>query len=94
VSRRKPDPMIYEMAADRLNIPHEKCIVIEDSLIGLAAAKGANMKCLITYTPSTAKENFYGNGADATVKNLAGIHLDEIIASYLDLLAHKRDKKA
>jgi beta-phosphoglucomutase-like phosphatase (HAD superfamily) len=37
--------------------------VVEDSLIGLQAAAGANMKCIITHTPSTAKQDFAGAAA-------------------------------
>lgn len=70
VSKLKPDPMIYNTAADRLNIPHSKCVVVEDSMIGLLAAKGAGMNCIITYTSSTEGEDFYGNGADAKVPDL------------------------
>ena len=70
VSKLKPDPMIYNTAANRLNIDHSKCVVIEDSMIGLRAAKGAGMKCLITYTSSTEGEDFYGEGADAKVPEL------------------------
>lgn len=44
--------------------------MIEDSLVGLRAAVGAGMKCLITYTPSTVAEDFYGEGAAAKVPNL------------------------
>lgn len=38
------------------------------------------MKCLITYTSSTAGEDFYGEGADAKVPELAkaGVTLDKI----------------
>lgn len=70
VSKLKPDPMIYNTAADRLNIDHSKCVVIEDSMVGLRAAKGAGMKCLITYTSNTEGEDFYGEGADAKVPEL------------------------
>jgi beta-phosphoglucomutase-like phosphatase (HAD superfamily) len=37
--------------------------VVEDSLIGLQAAAGAGMKCIITHTPSTAKQDFTGAAA-------------------------------
>jgi beta-phosphoglucomutase-like phosphatase (HAD superfamily) len=37
-----------------------RCVVIEDSLVGLRAAKGAGMRCIITYTESTKNEDFYG----------------------------------
>ena len=41
VSKLKPDPLIYITAADRLNIDPARCVVIEDSIVGLKAAKGA-----------------------------------------------------
>ena len=34
-------------------------------MVGLRAATAAGMQCLITYTPSTAREDFYGSGAAA-----------------------------
>lgn len=80
VSKLKPDPMIYRTAAERLQIDPSRCVVVEDSLVGLKAAKGAGMKCLITYTKSTQNEDFYGFGADAKVPELAkaGVTLDKI----------------
>lgn len=41
VSKLKPDPLIYVTAAERLNIDPSRCVVIEDSIVGLKAAKGA-----------------------------------------------------
>lgn len=70
VSKLKPDPMIYNTAAERLGVDPMKCVVVEDSMVGLRAAKGAGMKCLITYTSSTEGEDFYGEGADAKVPEL------------------------
>jgi len=83
VSKLKPDPLIYVTAAERLNIDPKRCVVVEDSMVGLRAAKGANMKCLITYTSSTASEDFYGEGADAKVPELGsrGITLESIFGS-------------
>lgn len=80
VAAKKPDPLIYHTAAARLGVPPEKCVVVEDSLIGLQAAKGAGMKCIITYTSSTASVDFYGNGADAKMPDLdsAGVTLEDI----------------
>jgi HAD superfamily hydrolase (TIGR01509 family) len=70
VSAKKPDPMIYNEACNRLHLQPEQCVVIEDSMVGLRAAKAANMRCIITYTPSTASADFYGEGADAKVPDL------------------------
>ena len=73
VPRKKPDPIIYQMASERVQVPPERCVVIEDSLVGLRAAKGAGMKCIITYTESTKDEDFYGEGADAVVADLSKV---------------------
>ncbi|KAF7838218.1 CBBY-like protein [Senna tora] len=43
VPRKKPDPAIYLLAASTLNVEPSRCVVVEDSAIGLAAAKAAGM---------------------------------------------------
>ncbi|KAL3920870.1 MAG: hypothetical protein SGARI_006836 [Bacillariaceae sp.] len=78
----KPSPMIYNTARERLGIDKDRCVVIEDSKVGLRAAKAAGMKCIITYTSSTANEDFYSEGAEAKVPDLASrkVSLDSIFA--------------
>ena len=44
VQRGKPDPDIYLEIAKRLGMPAETCLVIEDALAGVAAAKAARMR--------------------------------------------------
>jgi HAD superfamily hydrolase (TIGR01509 family) len=44
VERGKPSPDIYLCAADKLSIPADACLVIEDALPGVAAAKAAKMR--------------------------------------------------
>ncbi|KAI4336263.1 hypothetical protein L6164_014809 [Bauhinia variegata] len=63
VPRKKPDPAIYQLAATTLDVDPSRCVVVEDSAIGLAAAKGAGMKCIITKSGYTADEEF--SNADA-----------------------------
>ena len=41
VTRGKPDPEIYRLAAERFGVPPETMLVLEDSPAGIAAAKGA-----------------------------------------------------
>jgi HAD superfamily hydrolase (TIGR01509 family) len=41
VTRGKPDPEIYRLAAERFGVPAETMIVLEDSPAGIAAAQGA-----------------------------------------------------
>lgn len=60
VSKKKPDPEIYNLAKARLAVPGSACMVIEDSRNGLLAAVGAGMPCLITTSTYTANEDFEG----------------------------------
>ena len=43
VSKAKPDPEVFLIAAKKLNKSPEQCIVIEDALAGVQAANNANM---------------------------------------------------
>jgi HAD superfamily hydrolase (TIGR01509 family) len=60
VSRKKPDPEIYDMAKAELGLPANECVVIEDSRNGLLAAVGAGLPCFITTSTYTVDENFTG----------------------------------
>jgi beta-phosphoglucomutase family hydrolase len=46
VSESKPSPQIYLLAAKKLKVAPNDCVVIEDSPMGVKAAKTAGMKCL------------------------------------------------
>ncbi|MQM22212.1 hypothetical protein Taro_055261 [Colocasia esculenta] len=58
VPKKKPDPAIYLLAASTLGVEPSSCVVVEDSAIGLSAAKSAGMKCIITKSGYTAEEDF------------------------------------
>jgi beta-phosphoglucomutase len=46
VVNSKPNPEIFLKAAEKLSIPPENCMVIEDSSAGIKAAYNANMTCV------------------------------------------------
>ncbi len=46
VSESKPSPQIFLLAAKKLEVTPKDCVVIEDSPLGVKAAKTAGMKCL------------------------------------------------
>jgi HAD superfamily hydrolase (TIGR01509 family) len=58
VSKKKPDPEIYNLALERLGLEPDKCAVIEDSRNGLLAAKSAGMYCVVTTNGYTENEDF------------------------------------
>jgi HAD superfamily hydrolase (TIGR01509 family) len=68
VTRSKPDPEIYLLAAQRLQIPPAECVAIEDAPAGVEAAKRAGMRC-IAVTNSVAREQL--QQADLIVASLA-----------------------
>lgn len=45
VTRGKPDPQVFSLAATRLNLATNRCVVVEDAPAGVAAAKAAGAKC-------------------------------------------------
>lgn len=75
VPRKKPDPAIYTLAATELGLDPARCVVIEDSHIGLTAAKAAGMNCIVTVSTYTGDEDF--TAADKVVADLdQGVDLD------------------
>ncbi|MDF2872001.1 MAG: beta-phosphoglucomutase [Anaerocolumna sp.] len=46
ITRSKPDPEVFEVAANKLGLKYEDCLVVEDSLAGIVAGKAAHMKTL------------------------------------------------
>eukprot|EP01038_Epipyxis_sp_PR26KG_P013895 gene13895-18632_t len=85
VAKKKPSPDVYLLAATTLNVNPSRCWVVEDSEIGLKAAKAAGMKCIVTKSVYTTNEHF--ENADVIVNNLDS-GLDGLISiSYLDYKA-------
>jgi HAD superfamily hydrolase (TIGR01509 family) len=71
VSRPKPAPDIYLLAARRLEAQPADCVVIEDSPAGAAAARAAGMQ-VIGYARGAAREAMASSGATviATMREL------------------------
>jgi beta-phosphoglucomutase family hydrolase len=46
VAEGKPSPLIFQLAATKLDVKPANCVVIEDAIAGVAAAKRAGMKCV------------------------------------------------
>lgn len=62
ISNCKPNPEVYNTVLSRLNnikgndISADECIVIEDSIYGIQAAKSAGMKCMAVTNSYPAKK--------------------------------------
>ncbi len=68
ITKGKPDPQIFLMAAERLNVSPGESVVFEDATLGVEAAKRANMRC-VGIDRSGLPELF--KKADITVKDLS-----------------------
>ena len=59
ITHSKPDPEIFLLAAKKLNIPPQHCVVFEDAEAGVEAALAAGMKCVGVGSPEQlGKANF------------------------------------
>jgi beta-phosphoglucomutase len=54
--RGKPDPEGFVLAASRLGVPPEECVVIEDAPEGIAGGKAAGMRCIGVTTTRPAEK--------------------------------------
>ncbi|MFT4640037.1 MAG: beta-phosphoglucomutase family hydrolase [Verrucomicrobiales bacterium] len=50
VSKGKPDPEVFLTAAERLGFTPDRCVVIEDAHVGIAAAQAGGIKVLAVAT--------------------------------------------
>ena len=46
VTKSKPDPEVFIKAAGKLKLPNRSCLVVEDAVAGIQAARAAEMKTL------------------------------------------------
>ena len=70
VINHKPFPDAYNLAIELCKTSSENCIVIEDSSIGVEAAKAANLKCLMTLPPWSKSFKNINKWADSCVDSL------------------------
>ena len=70
VSKPKPDPEVFLKAAEELDIPPANCVVFEDAIAGIEAAKAGGIKAVGIGDSKTLKE------ADLVLKGLNEMSLD------------------
>ena len=80
VPRKKPNPDVYNLAAETMGLEKSECVVIEDSGIGNKAAKAADMTCLVTKSTYTVDEDFTGADRIVTELEADGIKLADLRA--------------
>ena len=70
VSRGKPDPQVFLLAAARLGVPPERCVVVEDAPVGVAAAHAGGMKAVALLSTGRRREDFDAVEPELVVSSL------------------------
>ncbi len=91
VSNHKPFPDAYNLAVNLSKKSYKNCIAIEDSNIGVEAAKAANINCLLTLPPWSSNFQNISKRANACVDTLGNnnnhskiIYGKPLISKYVD----------
>ncbi len=79
VSRGKPAPDCFQLAAERLGLPTERCVVVEDAPVGIEAGVAAGMR-VIGLVGTHPAETLRDVGATAVVSELSQITPDLVRA--------------
>jgi beta-phosphoglucomutase len=79
--RGKPDPEVFLVAARKLGVPPGRCVVFEDAVAGVEAAKAGGMKCVaVTFVGHHPEEKLKEAGADRVIHSFAEITADDVLA--------------
>lgn len=77
VGRGKPDPALFLLAAQGLQVEPSRILVCEDAVAGVVAAKSAGMKCL-GIAASGREYVLKEAGADMVVEDFSHTNLDDV----------------
>jgi len=78
VTAGKPDPEIYMLAAERMNLAPQHLLVLEDAPCGVQAAKSAGMKCIGVSTNGRA-ELLRQCGAEFVIPDFRSLSMDRLL---------------
>lgn len=81
VGRGKPFPDVFVEAAKRLGCATSECVVLEDAINGVQAAKAAGIRC-IAFETTTKREELLKAGAEVVLKDYYKL-TDEVLNSKL-----------
>jgi HAD superfamily hydrolase (TIGR01509 family) len=79
VEAGKPDPQVFLLAASRLDVPPQRCIVVEDSPAGIEGGRRGGMR---TIGVLTNHDKLPADRAVSTLDKLPGEAFDELVAPH------------
>jgi beta-phosphoglucomutase family hydrolase len=78
ITQNKPHPEIFAKTAQKLGLCPSDCVVIEDSFVGIEAAKRAGMKCVAVASTFPASELRTHTQADLVTQTLEAVDLKKL----------------
>jgi beta-phosphoglucomutase len=77
--RGKPDPQVFLVAAERLGVVPPRCVVLEDAVAGVQAARAGGMKCIaVRFVGHHGEDALRAAGADLVVDSLERVSADTV----------------
>jgi len=78
--RGKPDPQVFLIAAKKVGVAPVSCVVIEDAVVGVQAAKAGGMKCIaVTFAGHHPAPRLQEAGADLIASSLAEVSVGKVL---------------
>jgi beta-phosphoglucomutase len=77
--RGKPDPQVFLLAAERLGVLPARCVVLEDAVAGVEAARAGGMRCVaVTFVGHHPAPRLRAAGADLVVETLEAVTAEQL----------------
>ena len=78
--RGKPDPQVFLTAARHLGVPPVRCVVLEDAVAGVQAARAGGMKCVaVRFVGHHPETSLRRAGADLVVETLEQVSAQTVL---------------
>jgi HAD superfamily hydrolase (TIGR01509 family) len=75
----KPDPTVYQLACERMNVSPGNALAFDDAPAGVLAARSAGLRCVGVSNNGTA-QLLLAAGAERVIAGFAGLSLDDLLA--------------
>jgi HAD superfamily hydrolase (TIGR01509 family) len=76
VTRKKPSPEAFLLAAQKLNVEPAECVIVEDAVNGIQAAKAAGMRCIAIASTFPAERLQEADIVRATISQVQLVDVD------------------
>jgi beta-phosphoglucomutase len=79
VTRGKPDPQVFQLAAERLGVRAASCVVVEDAVHGIEAARRGGMKSVALVGTSSRDELGHADWVVDSLREITPAKLRELL---------------